>query len=546
MLLFAITLAARLCLAPGLSSDDLTHVARIAAFQQREQLGFQGIAFGGDNVIAPRYWLAFWPLVAAVLSTLSDIQPLELTTNYLGALLGAVAALAVFNLARALGLSRRLAVVAVLAQLGGLLLATSRDQPGVLFFNRVAEDKFFAFFVLAPICMQMVLAYLDRPTLAKLARVALAWLALTLSHPTSLGMVALVVGAFCVLELLLAGRRAAVLVLVVIVPLTGAAALVRFVPHVYHQHVFFDVESAKQEKEITAGRKRRVSADSRHPLLRDRIRLGRRYRACRRRRGALALHCCARTGSAMRAFVLASLSVVASAVIPYTGWILGRLVTPFHLWRILCLVPYGIGAAFLVGVVQRHPAARRSSTPLASRGCVVGATVLLLAISHHAGQRVGARLASLQLRPDWQRSLLVSPDWQLPYPEVAELGRLLRAEAGAGAVVLASRSLNDLVPSLAASAELLTFRSTTQSMLHAGIPLAEARGRWEAQSAVIDGTTDVEQAARTLAAARVSLVLTGRDERWLQRIPDTLLPRTLVARVGAIELYRLGASGRPS
>lgn len=544
LLLFAVALAARLCLAPGLSSDDLTHVARIAAFQQREQLGFQGIAFGGENVIAPRYWLAFWPLAAALLSTLSAIEPLELTTNYLGAILGAVACLAVHNLARSLGASRRLGVCAALGQVGGLLLASARDQPGVLFFNRVTEDKFFAFFVLAPIVTQLVLTYLDRPTRAKLARVALAWLALTLSHPTSLGMVALVVVAFCALELLLARRREALVVLAVIVPLTGAAALVRFVPHVYHQRVFFDVETAREEKEITAGRKRRLTQIRGTPF----------YGIGPGSAGttARAIGCAVLLLALVRArrrrdarYVLAALTVVGAAVVPYTGWILGRLVTPFHLWRILSLVPYGIGTAFVLGCVRNLPVMRRWRTPIAGRTAVVGGAVLLSAIVIQMGERPATRLAALQLRPDWQHTLVVPPDLELPYGDVVELGRALRTAVGDGGIVLASRSLNDLIPSLAPNASLLTFRSPMQTTLHAGIPADEVRRRWRDHGRVVDGTASPAAAARVLAAERVTLVLARVDETWLERIPNDVLPRTRLARVGAVEIYRLDANERP-
>jgi len=544
LLVFAVALAARLCLAPGLSSDDLTHVARIAAFQQREHLGFQGIAFGGENVIAPRYWLAFWPLVVALLSTISAIDPLELTTNYLGAVLGAVACLAVHNLARSLGATRRLAVTAALGQVGGLLLASARDQPGVLFFNRVTEDKFFAFFVLAPIVTQLVLTYLDRPTRAKLARVALAWLALTFSHPTSLGMVALVLGAFCMLELLLARRREALVVLAVVVPLTAVAALVRFVPHGYHQHVFFDVETAREEKEITAGRKRRLSQIRGTPFYG--IGPGSAGATTRAIGGAVLLLALVRARRQRDArYVLAALTVVGSAVVPYTGWILGRLVTPFHLWRILSLVPYGIGTAFVLGYVRDLPVMQRWRTPVAGRTAVVGGALLLSAMVIRMGERPATRLTALHLPHGWQHTLAVAPDLELPYGEVAELGRALRTAVGDGAIVLANRSLNDLIPSLAPNASLLTFRSPMQTTLHAGITPDEVRRRWRDHSRVVDGTASPAAAARVLAAERVTLVLARVDETWLDRIPEDVLPRTRIARVGAVEIYRLDANERP-
>lgn len=550
----ALLLTAWLCVAPSLGSDDLTHVARVAAFQQRPQLGFGGIAFGGDNVIAPRYWLAFWPLVEAVLSTLADVQPLELTTNHLGGLLGFVGGLAVFNLARTLGLSRRLAVLAVLAQTTGLLLTALRDQPGLLFFNRVAEDKFFAFFVLAPIVLQIVVSYLERPARRTVARVVLAWLALLFSHPTSLGMVALVVGGFCALELLFGARREAALVLAVIVPLTGAAAVVRFVPHVYHQRVFFDVETASEEKEVTAGRKRRVAQI---PGTRfygiGPAAVGTTGRVLGVAVLGLALLRVRRQRTAR--YVAAALGVVAAAVFPYTGWILGSLLTPFHLWRILCLVPFGIGTAFVLALgrdalarrLASRPELRRRSGRLALAAC----GVVLVALPVTIATRGGSRLTALSRPAGWQDTLVLSArkrkfDWKLPYDNLEQLARVLQDASDGRAVLIADRGLNDLVPSLSAGAALLVFRSAAQSTLHAGIPLADARRRWDAQSRLTANEATPEEAAAFLADNGVELVLTGEQTPWLHAIPAAVLPRTLVARVGALELYRLGASARPS
>ena len=536
----ALLLTGWLCIAPALSSDDLTHVARVAAFQQRTHLGFGGIAFGGDNVIAPRYWLAFWPLCEAILSSLAHVQPLELTTNLLGGLLGMVAGLAVFNLARALELSRRLAVVAVLAQLAVLLVLGTRDQPGVLFFNRITEDKFLAFFVLAPICMQILLSFIDHPTRGRLARVALAWTAMTFSHATSLGMVALVVCTFCVLELVLARRRAALFVLALVVPITAAAALVRFVPHVYQQHVFFDVDSARQEKEITAGRKRRIHQIRGTPFYGiGPASAGPTMRAL----GATMLVLAALQARRERVarYVLAALCVIAAAVLPYTGWLLGAVLTPFHLWRILSLAPFGIATAFAASLVLRLAVVRSLGTPRADRIALTIA-VLALASSYRAAARPESRLGTFNRAPDWRQVLTVAPDWRPSYAELDRLASLLQRESEADAVVLASRRVNDLVPSLTARARLLTFRSPMHTVLHAGIPPREARRRWQLHSAIVDGTASAARIAHLLAERHVRLALVRRGEEWLQRVPEATLPRELLGSFGDVDVYRLGTN----
>jgi len=537
-----------LCIAPVLGSDDLTHVARVTAFQQRSHLGFGGIAFGGDNVIAPRYWLAFWPLCEAILSSLASVQPLELTTNHLGGLLGVAAGLAVFGLARTLGLTRRLAVVAVIAQSAGLLLMAARDQPGVLFFNRVTEDKFVAFFVLAPAVLQTIAAHFGRPSRGSLARVALAWSALVFSHATSLGMVALVAGGFCALELLFGTRREAALVLALIVPLTGAAAMVRFVPHVYLDRVYFDVQSAAEDQEVTAGRKRRIAV----------VRGTRFYGigpaavgATGRVLGAtvllVALACAPRRRDAR--YVAAALGTVTIGVVPYTGWILGALLTPFHLWRMVSLAPFGIGTAFLLALAGDALGARATALPGGVRRTgrvALGSGLALLLVLVAAGVGSGSRLTAFARPGRWQDALVLHArkrnfHYRLPYPELAELSRVLRDATAGGAVLIADRGLNDLVPSLTADARLLVFRSGAQSALHAGIPLADARRLWDEQSRVVGGETAPQEVAAFLARNRVELVLTTASAKsWLAAVPPDLVPRTRVASVAGLDLYRLG------
>jgi hypothetical protein len=142
--------------------------------------------------------------------------------------------------------------------------------------------------------------------------------------------------------------------------------------------------------------------------------------------------------------------------------------------------------------------------------------------------------------------LTLDDGWTRSYADLADLGRLLRREVGDGAVVLASRSLNDLVPSLATRATLVSFRSPMQTILHAGVPPDEARRRWQLHEGIVDGTTRADRAASLLVQSHVELVLIARDEPWLRRIPEAALPRTLVGSVGDVELYRLGTSERRS
>ncbi|MBY0278436.1 hypothetical protein K2Z84_24160, partial [Candidatus Binatia bacterium] len=259
VLLLAIALAtARLCLSPVMGADDMTYVARVTWFQQTPYLSFRGMIFGGDVQISPRDWLAFWPLCEAIVANLSGVHGLQLTTLYLGPLLAPLAVLAVYGLARALGMSRRAAVTSCALQVVALLLLVGRDQPGGPFFQRLVEDKFLALFVFGPALLQLVIGVLDGDGARARVALALGWLGIVLVHPTALGIVFLIVCAFCALELVATRRRTPLLVLAIVIPITAAASSVRFLPSETHHAAYFGIEEAARANAISGARKRRV------------------------------------------------------------------------------------------------------------------------------------------------------------------------------------------------------------------------------------------------------------------------------------------------
>jgi hypothetical protein len=50
-------------------------------------------------------------------------------------------------------------------------------------------------------------------------------------------------------------------------------------------------------------------------------------------------------------YVLAAFLVLGVSMFPYTGWIVGTFTTPFQLWRLTWLMPFGLAFAFLVWAV---------------------------------------------------------------------------------------------------------------------------------------------------------------------------------------------------
>jgi len=548
VLLAVVLITARLCFAPVMGADDMTYVARMTWFQQTPTLSFRGMIFGGEQIISPRDWLGFWPLCEGVIGTLADVHGLQLTTVYLGPLLAPFAVLAVYDLARTLGLSRRAAVISTALQIATLLLLLSRDQPGRQFFQRLIEDKFLALFVFTPVAVRLVTDVLNgRRTRARSA-LALGWLGIAFVHPTALGIAFLIVAAYCGLELLSIRNRAALAALAVVLPITAAAASVRFIPATTRHPGYFAIEDAVQANAVGGARGRRVDivagtsfygigVSSAPPIARG--------------VGALVLALALLRAQRQRVarYVAAAGGIAGLAIVPYTGWLLGALLTPFHLWRILAAVPFGIGLTFALQLAITRTAAANGRLEGVMRrvepfGPLLALVVLSSMVAFAASNPRAFRLASLRAPTDWHERLdaRVKSDRSRPrfaFADLFAIARALDEVIPTAAVVLGEPEVNSLIPSLSAKAALVVFRTPSQTSLHSGMTADEARREWRAYDRLVSGALRPEEAVAYVRDRHVRFVLTATSSAWLASIPQDSLPRRIVARAGEMILYEL-------
>ena len=113
--LVAAGLLAWFALSPRTDGDNYTYLAMITEVGHGDRLRFTEFLFGTERPLASRFWIAFWPLTLAMIGRSAGLDALPLTALYLGPLLAACTAAAVYGLARALGFSPRLAGLAVVA-----------------------------------------------------------------------------------------------------------------------------------------------------------------------------------------------------------------------------------------------------------------------------------------------------------------------------------------------------------------------------------------------------------------------------------------------
>jgi hypothetical protein len=332
---------------PLIHDDAFTYNALLYYFQHAPALNFD-FPDSLSRLEIPRFWLAYWPLVEAMISGLSGVNGLFITGTLLPPLLAGFSFLAVFTLAQTLGLPRVVAGAAVLAQGFSLMRLTRNNQPGALFFQQLTDDKVVAAFVVSLVLLILAVEYFENPTSRKLFITGLAAMGMMFTHPVQFGMTCMIVGVYGLPSLFRKELRwnylslIGILAAVVLVPYSF-----RFFGGEYSQTLSFSMNDVIANDELARLGIRRINyiEGTNYYGISRYLTVGLPYEI-----GALAAiaslfyfwkHKSAR-------YVLASFLVLGVSMLPYTGWMVGMFTTPFQLWRLTWLTPFGMAFAFLL------------------------------------------------------------------------------------------------------------------------------------------------------------------------------------------------------
>lgn len=334
---------------PLIHDDAFSYNALLYYYQHAPALDFVFPA-SMTRLEIPRFWIAYWPLVEAMISGLSGADGLIVAGAYLPPALACFSFIGIYALGRTLGLPRAAAAAAILAQGFSLMRLSRLNLPGNLFFQRMTEDKVVAAFVVSTILILLAVEYLERPGIRKLILVGVAALAMAFTHPVQLGMTCMIIGVYGLPSLFNKGIRLkyfallGVLAAVVLIPY-----LFRFGGGEYSQSLSFTLADVVKNDEFARFGIRRVEiiegtlfyGISRYltPGLPYEVSLV---------AVIVSLFYFLRQKSAR--YVLAAFLVLGVSMFPYTGWIVGMFTTPFQLWRLTWLMPFGMAFAFLVWV----------------------------------------------------------------------------------------------------------------------------------------------------------------------------------------------------
>jgi tetratricopeptide (TPR) repeat protein len=359
-------------------SDSLSYLGHIQERLASAHLEPRDPFLGLDEwTVMPRLWLSPWLFVQAGIADLARVDPVNLVFVYLPPWLALISLASFYGLARSL-LSRGAAFFAVGLQM--LLYVSSlqtQEGPGRAFFARLAEDKMLMWLVLLPLALRYGLCYLDRGARADYMLYALMAAIVTVVHPLGLVLVGLFAGSMVVIQLLSPylprspslsykwGREGVQGVGEGQLPV-WPYALALLVPPLLLAPYVFSLRSAERSVPFdvvgsgpTLDFRLALSADRllilpngwylAHPaLLRNGLILA----------GlVLALWAARDLSRSLAARFLFATTFVPLALIynPLTAPILGRIISPWLLWRITWLPPFTLAAAYAVWRARRIP-----------------------------------------------------------------------------------------------------------------------------------------------------------------------------------------------
>ncbi len=490
------------------NDDDLAYLARIVNWQSMPAMNFKDVYFGADQLDAVRFWIMSAPYTQAFLSEVSGMPALVLLAGYYDPFLAVLAAIGTYQLARAFNLSRGLSNTAIAAQIAFLALLYPYQHPGYNFFSQISADKSTAAFVFLPVFLQAVLAG-TRSNAGGLVLVCLTVFSLSLMHP-----VMLVFSIFIAAGILIFGcqshdlQKRGILLLVIIFSMLPHIIL-RFLPSDAQAAIPFDAQSLSQSRGIenivltwknsmfyglnpntlaaSIPFDEKISLPSAilswgwmlFPVLAAGLSL------TRFRRDQLAQ------------FVLSAFLLGALVLIPFTGWLVGAVVSAWMLERATWVYPFGLGVAFLISA---FPAQKYLLS------ITWGASVAIIVLTMY----------TLQL-PNFARMERVTQRAQ----EMAQVGVYFDQQMSSPGVVIGSDKLNDFIPALSWKAKVVSYRPNDPSYPYF-YPEAERIQRYLDRQSIFSNQGSQQEQLVILQKYDVQyILLESGDAKPIQKLVDS-------------------------
>jgi len=458
-----------------ISDDDLSYIGYLTNIQNSPALNFNDIFFGVDKLSSVRFWLVSTPFSQAFLAATSRLSGVFVLGGYYEPFLVALSLICIYALARTLGLSQIKAMSAVTFQVLFLALLSEYLHPGDLFFTGLSADKATATFIVIPVFLQSLIWYFNKPSKENIILILLTGLSLMIMHPVILVFGVIVAGLMTVFGLDQANFRARAVLLVLLAAIMLPQIALRFVRSEAQGVIPYSIEEVLASSGLDSvvsvwgntnfyGYNPAILAM--HIPYADRIPINTLplqyiWLVFPILGAALAIK--QLRHDHLSQYVMAGFLLSVLAYIPFTGWILGAVVSAWMLERAPWLYPYGIGMTFfLITISDRTGLTTRLmkwTQPLQTRTKIDSAYWLLAALTVFSTILLWSFMREQNL-PDSTRFRLNADR----YTAFSQIGQFMDSHtSGQQTFVVGTDKLNDFIPSISSKAKLISFRPSDTS-----------------------------------------------------------------------------------
>jgi len=452
------------------SDDDLTYLALLTNWQNSSALNFNDVFFGADKLLSIRFWIVSTPFSQAFLSELSGLPGIFLLGGYYEPFLAVLSLFSVYELAKTLGLSHTKATAAVILQVLCLALLAEYLHPGAPFFRQLSTDKATATFIVIPVFLQSIVWYLSEPVKKNIILIILTGLSLMLMHPIALVYAVMVAGLITVFGLDQTDLRVRIGLLILLVAIMSPQIAIRFVKHEAQAVIPFSPEDTLTSSGIESMIS--VWGDTQfygfnpailamHIPYADKLPIPAFilqfawliFPICG---AAFALKHIRR--DPLSQYVLACFLLGALAGIPFTGWLLGSLVSAWMLERTLWLYPFGIGMVFALDMTGITNRLIKWLHPLHSKTTIDPPHWLLATLTVFCSAIILLTMREQNL-PDFTRFTLNAQRYQ----EFTQIGEFMDSHTVGQTFAVGTDRFNDFIPAITSKIKLISYRPSDTS-----------------------------------------------------------------------------------
>ena len=481
------------------STDDYTFNALIAKFTDAKQLNStpQILDIEADQT-SMRNWMINWPIVESVIVKVSNLHTIQFYLWFHVPLV-LLALIAVYDLARTLGLSREAAIFSVTAQACLLILMTeNNDQIGFRWLIQLTHGKSIVAFIIAPVFFRVCINYLITHKQRYISLLILIGLGSQAIHITlSTIMLSIALGFVLLSFVFKRQARVIAIVVAVIVIIAFIPAPLRFLDATNDERNF-DIADAQEDDKYSKNRSHRLWTLDNERFYGLNVMLLVDFSYILVFLAAMVALLKLRNHLAA-VFVTTTMLLLLFVLNPYTGWLLGLAITPFHIWRVTWFIPFGIATAFMVETASKQTWFKQRS--FAIYLIPAASTILFLITVTHL--------------PPWFSRGHLTFNLSTDYDALVQAGNWLDYETEGDIVIVGDSILNNHVPALAEQVYVITFRTERMTQDWGNLSPQEVSRRNEDRTALLDFETDTAERWEIIERYGIDFLIFTTQPTWI-------------------------------